>query len=199
MQTLVTNQQISHFAQFGWIEFEGFLTLDECAFIRSAAMDVVAKRLKTDLKKLSRHDLYPHGRDLWRDHPALKKFICKERFTSTISSLTNKSILQLACDQWIPSNKILEPLHLTDHFSFQNLISGALLILDGPLAGNARFFSPERLPMVSDTQMLIAYGCPQSVYVHNPLDPCNCLMKQYGYSFGDHLSADQNPICKNHS
>lgn len=195
MKTVVTSQQISHFALFGWIEFEQFLTPDEVASIRSAALSTLAKRLKTDLKKLSRFDLYLQGRDIWRDDSFLKHFFCKERFSSTVCTLTKNQSIILACDQWIPSKKNFDPLHLEDHLSFQNLICGCLLILDGAKEGFARFFSPDRFSIVDETQMLIAFGSPRTVYIRNPKDPSNSLLKNYGYSFGDHLHSERNPLC----
>jgi hypothetical protein len=102
----------------------------------------------------------------------------------------------LACDQWVPPKWTLEPLQLSKQLSFQNLIGGCLLILEGPLAGNARFFDPERLPLVAESQIIIAYASINSVYIHNPQDPCNCDLKRYGYSFGDRLNTDFHPLCK---
>jgi hypothetical protein len=199
MQTIVTSQQTNHFAQFGWIEFEKFLSADECAAIRSAISETVAQRLHIEVKKLSRcpeKQLYQTARDCWRSAPQLKHLFCSKRLVSTAASLTNKQSMLLACDQWIPPGITLDPLHLNDHLSYQNLICGALLILEGDLAGHARFFHPDRLPITAASQIIIAYGSIQTVYIHNPMDPCNSDLKRLGYSFGDRLNTDHNPFCK---
>ncbi len=199
MQTMVTSQQVNHFAQFGWIEFEKFLSADECTSIRSAILETVAKRLQTEVKKLSRcpeKQLYLSARDCWRDSSLLKQFFCSKRCSSTVASLTNKHSMLLACDQWIPPGIILEPLHLNNHLSYQNLICGCLLILTGELAGSARFFHPDRMPLVAESQIVIAYGSINTVYIHNPTDPSNSELKRFGYSFGDRLNTDFHPLCK---
>jgi hypothetical protein len=201
MQTLVTSQQISHFSLFGWIEFEKFLSVEICASIQSAILDIITERLQTDVKKLSRYDqkqLYLRGRDIWRNSPMLQQIFCNKRCSATAANLTNKNPLLLAFDQWIPPAASLAPHHLSDHFSFQNLVCGCLLILDGKQAGGARFFQPDRLPLLGDSQILIAYGSSNTVYIHNSQDSLNADLKRYGYSFGDCLNARQNPLCKSY-
>ena len=158
-------------------------------------------RLKVvDAKKIFRYSqqkLYLHARDCWRNAPLLKHFFCSKRFTSTVGSLINNHSLFLACDQWIPPQTTLEPLNLNHHLSFQNLVCGCLLILEGSQAGSVRFFQPDRLPLTTaESQMIIAYGHINSVYIYNPADPCNCNLKNYGYSFGDRLREDTHPFCQ---
>ena len=193
MKINVTTQQIRHFSEFGWIELEGFLTNDECKELLSAIQKTLLLRLHSD--KLTRFDserIYGVGRDCWRDTPLLKRHFLSQRFANTASNLTNKKPLLLACDQWIPAGKTLMPLHLIDHLSFQNLVCGCLLLLEN---GNVRFFQPERLPLFNAPQILIAYGCLNTVYIHNPGDPLNAYLKSFGYSFNDRLNAEQNPLC----
>lgn len=186
-QTHVTTQQAGHFATFGWIEFEGFLPQNECEALSTALLERVAKRLSSTREKLSRitvDRLYAAGRDLWRDIPRLKQLFCSQHFISTASQLTNKQSLILASDQWIPAGHALSPLNMSKHLSFQQLVCGCLLSLEN---GSARFMHPDRLPLFPHAQILIAYGTLSSVYVHNPLDPCNALLKEFGYNFGDRL------------
>jgi hypothetical protein len=197
MKTTVTAQQIGHFSQFGWIEFEGFLSIDECAAIEAAVRDVCSRRLGTE--KLSRfgHDrLYLAGRDCWRDSILLKQHYLSQRFASTAASLANKQQMLLACDQWIPEEKKLEPLHLNDHVSFQNLACGCLIFFEKEQLGRARFFHPARLPLLSGSQLIVAYATLSSVYIHNPADPNNGYLKQFGYSFGDRIKALYHPACR---
>lgn len=199
MHTIVTTQQINHFAQFGWIEFEGFLSPENCAEFSHQIEQVLAKRLNAPSDRLSRFSndrLYAVGRDCWRDSSLLKQLLCSQRLAHTASQLSNKPSLQLACDQWIPMGHSFAPLNMSAHLSFQNLSCGCLLHLTGPHAGQARFFQPHRLPLFADSQLLIAYGQLNTIYVHNPLDPSNTLLKQFGYEFGDRLNPQQHPPCK---
>jgi hypothetical protein len=205
MQTIVTSQQINHFAQFGWIEFEKFFSEEECAALHSAILGAVAQRLGTDVKKLSRcsdQQLYLNARDCWRNAPLLKQFFCNKRCTFIAGSLTNKQAMLLACDQWIPPKTSLEPLRLNAHMSCQNIACGCLLSLDGAQAGNARFFHPDRLPLFrlrdieTESQIAVVYANLNSVYIHNPMDPCNSDLKRYGYSFNDRLKSEYHPFCK---
>jgi hypothetical protein len=194
MKTTVTSQQIGHFAQFGWIEFEHFLSAEECQKMHQAVQETVSHRLNSDkLNRFGMDKLYSAGRDCWRDSPLLKTLFISNRFASIAASLTNKKTLLLACDQWIPAGKTFDPLRLTEQFSFQNLVCGCSIELQD---GHARFFMPERLMLFTPAQILIAYGGTNTVYVFNPADPCNGHLKHLGYSFNDRLNSRLNPICR---
>jgi hypothetical protein len=197
MQTMITVQQIRHFAQFGWIEFEHMLTQEECAQVLKIAQEVLAKRLHvatSSIPQCENNALYQNGRDLWRDSTVLKKLFCSQKFSASVSSLTNKQQLLIACDQWIPSGTTFTPLNLEAHLSFQNLVCACLISLEGADLGNVRFLHAERLPLFSNSQLLIAFGTLQTVYVHNALDPCNAALKRLGLEFGDRLTAKLHPL-----
>jgi hypothetical protein len=195
--TTVTAQQIRHFAEFGWIEFEHFLRDKECAEIGSAIEQTLARRLHSDkLTRFNADRVYAAGRDCWREEPLLKHYFLSQRFAATAATLANKKPLLLACDQWIPFGKILLPQRMNEQLSFQNLVCGILLSLE---EGRARFLKPERLPLFTTAQHLIAYGSTNTVYIHNPADPSNALLKDFGYSFNDRLKTDHHPICKTES
>lgn len=197
MKTTVTARQTGHFFQFGWIEFEGFLSIEESAAIQSALRDAVSRRLGHEkIARFGHERQYLAGRDCWRDSPVLKQHFLSQRFASTAASLAGKQHLLLACDQWIPEGKIMDPLRLNGHMSFQNLVCGCLLCFEKEHLGRARFFLPERLPLFGGSQLVIAYGSVNSVYIHNPADPNNCVLKQFGYSFGDRISALHHPLCR---
>ena len=194
MKTTITTKQIGHFAEFGWIEFEHFLSTDECTKVRTAIQGTIEHRLhSTKLNRFGIDRLYQSGRDCWRDAPLLQQYFLSQRFASTAASLTNKKPLLLACDQWIPPGKTFDPLHLTDHFSFQNLVCGCTIELH---EGHARFFLPERLMLFTPAQIIIAYGGTSTIYIFNPADPCNGHLKHLGYSFNDRLNSQQNPLCR---
>jgi hypothetical protein len=188
MNHSITVQQIRHFAQFGWIEFEPLFSSEECKELLDLLQDTVRFRLKEDPNSLSWKELYQSSRDCWRDQDRLKKIYLHRRLRSPAEQLTEKSRLLLICDQWIPSGASLDPLNLSAHLSYQNLACGCLIALEGAEVGQVRFISPERLPLFSTSQLLIAYGTIQTVYVHNPKDPSNSSLKQLGYNFGDRLA-----------
>ncbi len=193
MQTHLTAQQIRHFSQFGWIEFEEILPKERCAEFFSSIQKILTRRTKK--KWPSDEELYRAGRDLWRNEPLLEKVLCSKNFSSSVSALSNKTPLLLACDQWIPEGHILSPLNMEAHLSFQGLVCGALLALDGDKAGHIRFCQPDRLPLFEKcAQLLIAYGNLQTVYIHNPKDPCSSHFKDLGYNFGDRLNGKIHPI-----
>ncbi len=193
MQTHLTAQQIRHYSQFGWIEFEEFLTKERTAELRSSVQQTLAHRNKKSVP--TPEDYYQIGRDLWRNNSPLKKLFCSKNFSTSVSSLSNKTPLLLACDQWIPEGHTLSPLNMEAHLSFQDLVCGALLALDGEKAGHVRFFHPDRLPPFEECgQILIAYGNLQTVYIHNPKDPSSSQFKELGYNYGDRLNTKIHPL-----
>jgi hypothetical protein len=122
----VTAQQIRHFSQFGWIEYEEFLSPEECKKIYEHLQSTAFKRLQIrSLAQASTDRLYSAMRDCWRDQPWLKKLFLNQNFLSIAESLTGKKNLILACDQWVPEGKTFSPLILSSHLSFQNLACAA--------------------------------------------------------------------------
>jgi len=184
----ITVQQIRHFSQFGWIEFEPFFSLEECAKILQFLRDTVHFRLDKDPNLLPWEQLYQASRDCWRDQDGLKQIYTNRKLRSPAEQLTEKKRLLLVCDQWIPAEASFDPLNLSAHLSYQGLICACLIALEGEETGRVRFLHPERLPLFSGSQLLIAYGTTQTVYVHNPKDPSNSYLKQFGYNFGDRLA-----------
>lgn len=194
MEMYITAQQIKLFAQFGWIEFEEFFTKERCEALLGSLEKVIKKRLRRGLHEDSQA-IYLAGRDLWRKNEELKRLACSKLLSAPAASLSNKQILQLACDQLIPSGYALSPLNMEAHLSFQSLICGCLLALDGEKAGCVRYCHSNRLPLFEGTQLLIAYGSLETVYIHNPQDPSNGALKELGYNFGDRLNAKHHPLC----
>lgn len=186
----VTAQQIRHFSQFGWIEYEEFLSPEECKKIYEHLQSTAFKRLQIrSLAQASTDRLYSAMRDCWRDQPWLKKLFLNQNFLSIAENLTGKKNLILACDQWVPEGKTFSPLILSSHLSFQNLACAAFLALEGEQIGKVRWLVPERMPLFGTSELLIAYGTLNTVYVQNSNDPSNAYLKQFGYNFGDRIVA----------
>lgn len=190
----LTAQQIRLYAQCGWIEFEEFLSEAKCKKLLEEIQTALHQRGQK--KFFSAESLYMIGRDLWQDSKELKETFCSKLFSAAASTLAGKKPLQLACDQWIPQEKVLSPLNMEAHLSMQGLVCGCLLSLDGDKAGHVRFCHPDRLPLFEkQAQILIAYGSLQTVYIHNPADPNNSKLKDLGYNFGDRLLPKTHPLC----
>lgn len=184
----ITAQQIRHFSQFGWIEFEEFLSAEECRKIFAHLEKIAFKRLQINsLSMVSSDRLYLATRDCWREEPWLKKLFSSRLFLEAAKGLSGKQTLTFVCDQWIPRAKSLDPLNLSAHFSFQNLICAALLSLEGDSIGRVRWISPERLPLFGTSELLVIYGSLNTVYIQNPRDPSTSFLKQFGYNFGDRV------------
>lgn len=194
MQMHLTTQQIRLYAQCGWIEFEEFLSKEQCSDLFQDIQRILQKREKR--RFLSTEALYQIGRDLWRDSEKLQKTFCSKHFSQAVSTLSGKKPLQLVCDQWIPEEKTFSPLNMEAHLSMQGLVCGSILVLEGEKAGHVRFCHPNRLPLFEkQAQLLIAYGSMQTIYIHNPADPNNARLKDLGYSFGDKLRPKTHPLC----
>jgi hypothetical protein len=198
MRIALTLRQIRHFYEIGSIEFAEFLTLEECTKIKVSLENLVAKRLSIASGMVNlypKEQIYGKARDCWRDDNELKQYLRSPKFASTAAMLCNKKFLQIGCDQLLPPNYLLEPENLDMHLSFQNLACGCLIALDGDQIGTARFFQTHLLPCFPNTQLLIAYGSFNTVYVHNPVDPLNGYLQKFGYSFGDRLYSTHHPSC----
>lgn len=194
MQMHITAQQSRLYAQCGWIEFEEFLSKEKCAALSQAIQTLLQKRAQK--KHLTPEALYKIGRDLWRENTDLQQTFCSKLLSGAVSSLCGKKPLQLACDQWIPEGHSMSPLNMQAHLSFQGLVCGCLLMLEGEQAGHVRFCHPDRLPMFEKkAQLLIAYGSLPTVYIHNAADPSNPRLKDLGYNFGDRLLPKTHPLC----
>jgi hypothetical protein len=184
----ITAQQTRHFSQFGWIEFEEFLSPEECTKIFSHLQQIALKRLHIQSFSMASSDrLYEATRDCWREEPWLKKLFLSRHFLEAAKDLSGKQSLTFVCDQWIPAAKSFDPLNLSAHFSFQNLICAALLSLEGDSIGRVRWINPERLPLFGTSELLVIYGSLNTVYIQNPKDPSNSFLKQFGYNFGDRV------------
>jgi len=194
MQMHITSQQIRTYAQFGWIEFEEFLSPEQCAAALNEIQTLLLRR--GHHRHLPLESTYQAGRDLWRQSQPLQQLLVSRHLSAAAATLSGKQPLQLACDQWIPENYPLSPLNMQAHLSFQGLVCGCLLSFEGELAGRARFCQPDRLPRFEkSSQLLIAYGSLQTIYIHNSADPCNPQLKGLGYQFGDRLLPKTHPLC----
>ncbi len=136
----------------------------------------------------------PAGRDLSRANPDIRKLTHNKDLAAIAADLLGKQSLRFAFDQKglaFFKNSFLES------FSIQGLSGGVIITGDGA----ALFFHPDApLPELLSTEpfaafrsgLLIGY-CQKPLYIHNPLDPYNALLKNLGYNFGDSLKESTHP------
>lgn len=206
MRYTISNQHINYYIEHGYIEFEEIFPQGHIESFVEKISPLVD--LSTD------KSLYETGRDIWRKNPMAKKIATDNTLVHIAKTLTKSRYLRLAFDQmykstyFIPAEKNLEST-----FSFQNLTSLCFLRLDKsakkddlsppyiPTAfGQVTFVNPQKAfsyapTLASDTLLYcIGYGGQRTLYVHNLSDFHNYYLKQYGYSFNDHLRDPHHPV-----
>ena len=94
------------FQKNGWIEFEGLLSNEQLRAANQSIDQVLAERLNISperIKFVSSEKIYLHGRDVWRQHPLLQKFVAQMRFAEIATELIEKKPLRLGYDQILPA------------------------------------------------------------------------------------------------
>ncbi len=137
---------------------------------------------------------FAQGRDLSRTNPSIHKISHNKDLAAISADFLGKPTLRFAFDQTGFSffkNPFMES------FSIQGLVGGVIIKQDG----SALFFHPElplhelllTEPMVGFSSGLMIGYCQKPLYIHNPLDPYNALLKNIGYNFGDNLKESSHP------
>jgi hypothetical protein len=106
MKFATTKEHRDFFQKQGWIEFEGLVPNDQLDAVNQAIDQTLAERLNTSPDNIgfsSSEKLYLQGRDLWRSHPVLHKFVTQPRFAEIAVELIEKKPLRLGYDQLFPS------------------------------------------------------------------------------------------------
>lgn len=161
------------------------------------------------------------SRDIWRRDEGVRSISLRKSFSHCAKELFQCKFLHLAFDQSIhtPLNEpapFQENLSLNDCCSFQSLAGGLILRLSQtkttveasetlcPLPqkkGSGIFFAADvpidwdkLLSLPNESLWLIAYCPMNTVYVHNPVDPFNNLLKGMRYGFGDRLETNKHPL-----
>jgi hypothetical protein len=223
MNPLISSQQVYFFNNHGYLELEEIFSSAECDELQTHIDAALFSRIKRSLSRIPGEELYMNGRDLWRSKEALKTLLLSKRMTAVALGLTNKSSLHLACDQWLPPLTWLESEKTKDLFSIQGLACVYFIRLSAPIEPetlNATFgFEPGLIPLpakrgnllaVNPNLLLnlpklslhaaglyaVAYAFPNAVYFHNSKDPCNHLLKAFGYNFGDRLTHTHHPLVR---
>lgn len=187
-------QQVSSYAQNGFLELEGLLSPADCEKYRA---------------------LVNPKRDNWRDSPVLKNLVTSRKLTHIAFQATSKNSLRLALDHWFPAGFSL-PNHtpIKDLFCIQTIHCAIFIQLDPghfshttapslgllpfPKAqGNALLIQPHILlnwPPANLGLYLVAYSLPTAVFINNARDPSIGDLKRLGYSYGDTLTSESHPL-----
>lgn len=167
MKTAITAQQLVYYRQNGHIRFDHFPSNF------SSIQTWISKN--------------PERRDIWRKHPAIKKWII-QTIAPIALELTGKTSLKLACDQWIsePSSEG----RMKDKFCFQGL--AIIFLLSAP--DLLDIYEPSSLAsFLTQDSYLVAFGLDNTRFIENKKDPGEIALKKMGYAYGDVLSTEFHP------
>lgn len=158
-------EQRDFFSKNGYIEFEGLISLDDCALIKEQAA----------------------GRDVWRSSGLLKKISLSPQLAEIAAVLSHKKSLRIAYDQ-----RIQGEFKFLNH-SIKPVI-GLFVLLENEKVGNVIFFNPKFPPEKLANSFVIVYCEPKTQYLYEPKDPHTHLLKKLGYTFGELLRNDTHPL-----
>ena len=218
MQFTLASAHQDFFSQHHYIEFDNFFSLEDITHLKQAIDESLLHREQKIIETRSPKELFKVGRDLWRDNPAIKKFVFHKRLAKIASPLFQQSILRIAYDQALCSFStgepvFSEPLSLQKISCFQSIVGGVIIRLtDDPSpplplpqkVGNVLFIGPtfpipwsSFFQQTSQSFLLIAYCADKTVYVLEKMDPHVHALKKLGLGFGDRLEEKTHPIVFN--
>ncbi len=216
MRPMLLSEHRDFFYRHGYIEFGGLLSEESTEELYHAVQDVLQPRLRDVLQPqsgdepepISPKEIFLAGRDLWRDHPVIKKIVCRPHFAEIVAVVMKQKKIRLAYDQYVVPGSISEGFTLRGMSCFSGLLCGMLLCLSpgekGDVApavvpctvGNALFFSLD-FPLSIDsggTYLLVAYSESSVIYIKEENDIHTHAPKKYGYVFGDTLRNLTHPL-----
>lgn len=162
MKFAIVGEHREFFRQNKAIEFEQLLSSQQVEELLHGIEEALAQRLKTPanrLAKISQEKLWKEGRDLWRDHPAIRKYATQNRLAEIASELMDFKPVRLGYDQyfsttlrsanyefakndswhqWLQSRPTLKEMS-----SLQGVVGGVFLCLKAP---NLQLESPSSAP-----------------------------------------------------
>jgi len=169
-------------------------------------------------------NLYEAGRDLWRQSVAIKHMISQRSFAQLAFQLLKKKPLRIAYDQYFPSLKrgmkrgkyadfLRNRSSLKEISSLQGIVCGLFFFLHScPVEsaeticfphqrGSLVILHPEakiEWPLLLDSDSegyyLVVYGGAKTFYIRNCADPLAGFLVPQGYSSGDRLIDEKNPV-----
>lgn len=205
MKLTISSQQYEYFEEHHVIELEGLMTHADVFSLYEGIEMVISTRLKCsieNIKKQTPEEVFLASGDLWRSNLAIRKLITSPRLSSIASILLKEKPVRLGYDLYIePTNaSFLQTLRPFGEINcIQGFIGGMCICLEGEKEGNIKVFSPE-FSMDSHQMfdgkpfVLITYCQASSIYLRKLADPMSQRLRDLGYTYGDRLSDDLNPI-----
>lgn len=229
MRYLVDADHRRFFHQNGYIQFSELLSIKDLQDLRGAASQELNAILQRPGKKSQRLVVFEQGRDVWRRNAGIQKITCSRKVAQTAAELLDVQPLQLAYDQLLEAGgsseqgkpftlaeKLHNDLSLAERSSFQGLVGGWILCLDGPeelegeidaflprTAGAMVFFKADHpldfSELLAETErpvhyLMVAYGSQPLVYVQNSDDSHTHALKDLQYVFGDRMKETTHPV-----
>lgn len=210
----VANEHTEYYQNNKFIEFEELLNITELSELNGLIDAALSERLKTPFHQIEKQPadaLVKAGTDLWRYNAKLKKFICNKWWAEIASDLSRQRVIRMAADQLLLAEAIQDKeIPLEKRFSFQGLACGLLLCLRSfeeitnatiisHQPGSGVFIDPSMIlttgttPSLNERQLLILFGGPSLIYLHNSKDLNTHFAKSLGYVFGDKLKDRTHP------
>ncbi|MFS8563874.1 MAG: hypothetical protein LVR00_05990 [Rhabdochlamydiaceae bacterium] len=118
MQFTLAAAHQDFFTDHQHIEFNNIFSIEEIKILQDAIHEVLTQREQKIIETRSAKELFKAGRDVWRDHPAIKKIVLHKRLAKIASPLFQQPIIRIAYDQALCSFSPGEPL-FPEPFSLQ--------------------------------------------------------------------------------
>ncbi len=166
MKMLLTSQQLVQFKQNGHLRLHDF---------------------PLDFDKIKQDP----GRDFWRKSPALKKWI-SHTLGPIALELTRKSVLRLACDQWI--DRPVSQGTIKDLFCFQGIAALFCFSLQQGEVILDIFDSSSLSSLLPIPCYVVVFGNEKTVLIENKQDPFTLTTRNLGYVYGDCLVNPFHPL-----
>lgn len=194
------------FQNNGYIQFEGLISEEQIERVQLEINAILAKRGDPG-------DLFHSGHDLWRSSEQFNKILKQRDLARVASELLLRKPLRLGYDQYL-----VPPLTYpcTDSLnrisSIQGILCGLLICLVNAetvipndifptKAGDGTYFLAdfdfpwEQMAALTDlSYLLVVYTHERALYIHQINDPHQHVLKEYGYTYGDRLTDQWNPI-----
>jgi hypothetical protein len=214
MRFKIVGDHRNFFSKEKSIEFEDVFGLDQIATLSHQVDEALAQKSRKLIETETPDQLFKVGRDLWRDSPEIRQFVCNRRFAEIAAQLFDQKFLQLGFTQVFRSTcqtglTILPSSTLQQISCIQPLAGAAIIRLEegAPISllpkkrENVVFVAPDQ-PISWDifcqeqnqSFLLIAFAPKRAVYVLEKKDLHTHEMKKLGYVFGDRLKDSSHPV-----